>query len=81
MTEYRFMAIVRRHLHMLEATEELPLDAPLRELGLDSMATARLVLELENDLGVALPMTSLTTATFASPRALWAVVLQAMRPR
>jgi acyl carrier protein len=81
MTEYRFMAIVRRHLHMLDAKDELALDTPLWELGLDSMTSARLVIELENDLGVALPEASLTATTFASARALWAVVRQAMRPR
>jgi acyl carrier protein len=81
MTEYRFMAIVRRHLDMLDTSEELALDAPLAELGLDSMGCARLVLEIENDLGVALPLADLSAATFASPRTLWETVRQAMRPR
>lgn len=75
----RFIAIVRRHLPLLAATEDLSPEAPLSDLGLDSMATVGLVVELENELGVRLPEHSLTPATFADVATLWGVVRHSTR--
>lgn len=79
MIDQRFIAIVRRHLHLLVPEEEFAPDTPLRELGLDSMATVRLVIELESELGVTLPESSLTAETFADTASLWSAVSMSMR--
>jgi acyl carrier protein len=75
----RLIAIVRRHLGVAVPAEELAPETPLRELGLDSMATVGLVVELERELGVTLPETSLTAETFADAASLWNAVQHAMR--
>ncbi len=79
MLDPSFLAILRRHLSLVGPAEELTLDAPLRELGLDSMAAVRLVVDLETELGVMLPETSLTAETFADAASLWHAVAAAMR--
>ena len=79
MLDSRFAAIVRRHLHLLAPAEELAPDAPLRELGLDSMATVGLVIDLESELGIAFPESSLTAETFADAASLWRAVGVATR--
>src|SRR5204863_6516932 len=43
-----FVAILRRHLRYLPPEDELTPDAPLRALGLDSMAAVALMLDLED---------------------------------
>jgi acyl carrier protein len=78
MIDPRFVAIVRRHLPLLEAAQALALDTPLEELGLDSMAAAVLVVELERGLGVTLPAPALTSATFATAASLWSAVRGSM---
>ncbi len=78
MLDPRFAAIVRRHLPLLETGQDLSPEASLDELGLDSMARALLVVELERALGVTLPERSLTTATFATAESLWRAVRGSM---
>jgi len=80
MLEQRFLAVLRRHLPLIAPADELPSDAPLRELGLDSMATVRLVMELESELGVVLRESSLTTETFADAASVWDAVRKTMEP-
>jgi acyl carrier protein len=67
-----FSAILRRHLRYLQPGEPLAPDAPLRDLGLDSMAAVTLMLDLEDEFGVTLPDSELTRHTFGTPGALWA---------
>jgi len=78
MIEQRFLSILRRHLPLVAPAEDLAFDAPLRELGLDSMATVRLVIDLETELGVILPDTSLTTETFVDAASVWDAVRKMM---
>ena len=78
MLEQRFLAILRRHLPRIAPSDELAFDAPLRELGLDSMATVRLVMELERELGIILPDSRLTTETFADAASVWTAVRKTM---
>jgi len=77
--DQRFIAIVRRHLRLHVPVEELALDTPLRELGLDSMAAVGLVIDLESELGVTLPESSLTAETFVDFASLWSAVSKSMR--
>ncbi|MCT9087689.1 phosphopantetheine-binding protein [Streptomyces sp. ASQP_92] len=53
-----------------------PLDPALdlKAVGLDSMATIELLVRLEDQYDVEIPEDKLTSATFASPGALWAVL-------
>jgi acyl carrier protein len=69
-----FSAILRRHLRYLPPDKPLAPDAPLRDLGLDSMAAVTLMLDLEDEFGITLPDSELTRNTFATPAALWAAV-------
>jgi acyl carrier protein len=79
MIDPRFIAILRRHLPLVVPAEDVALDTPLRELGLDSMATVLLVVDLERELGVTLPERSLTAETFADAASVWRAVSLAMR--
>jgi acyl carrier protein len=79
MIDPRFIAILRRHLPLIVPAEDFALDTPLRELGLDSMATVRLVMDLESELEVTLPVTSLTAETFADAASVWSAVRKSMR--
>jgi acyl carrier protein len=76
----KFAAILRRYLRYLQPGEPLVPDAPLRDLGLDSMASVMLMLDLEDEFGVALSDSELTRHTFATPAALWAVIDAAAGP-
>ncbi len=79
----RLLAEVRRllaELHPGGAPAEVGLDADLeRELGLDSLSRAELLLRLEDAFGVSLPESILATAE--TPRALLRAVRAATAPR
>ncbi len=66
--------ILRRHLKYLPAGADLPLDADLRSLGLDSMAAVDLLFDLEDNLNVVLPDEALAEYTFATPISLRTVL-------
>jgi acyl carrier protein len=68
-----FEDILRRHL-ALPGDTELTADADLADLGLDSMGTVTLLVDLESELGVTFPDESLVAETFATPGALWTLV-------
>jgi acyl carrier protein len=72
-----FVAILRRHLRYLPPDEELAPDAPLRALGLDSMAAVALMLDLEDEFATVLPDERLSGATFATARSLWSAIVSA----
>jgi acyl carrier protein len=69
-----FEGALRRRLTYLPADEELPSDASLKSLGLDSMQAVELIFDLEDELGVALPDEAMTAQTFATAASLWAAV-------
>ncbi len=66
-----FVAVVRRHLPLLPPEADLAPEADLEGLGLDSMATAHLIVDLELDLGLRLPSPALVPATFVNLTSLW----------
>ena len=45
-----------------------PLDVPLTDLGIDSLRTVRLLVQLERDLGIELPPELITADTFRTVR-------------
>ncbi len=71
-----FDEILRRHLPLQDG----PIDAatPLADLGLDSLGTVSLVMELEEALGIAIPDELLVPDTFASAQSLWSAVAHLM---
>jgi len=66
MDDGTFEAILRKRLKHVEADAAIPDDAPLRELGLDSMQAVELLLDLEDELGIVLPDEAMTAETFAT---------------
>lgn len=77
MDDATFDAILRKRLKYLDAEAALPDDAPLQELGLDSMQAVELLLDLEDELGIVLPDDAMTAETFATPGSLKAAVAAA----
>jgi acyl carrier protein len=63
---------LRRHLPL--HTEPVEENQPLADLGLDSLATVALVLDLEDSLGISMPDDLLTAQTFETAGSLWAVI-------
>lgn len=68
-----FETIVRAQIGM-GPEEELAVDEVLADRGLDSMGTVTLLVELEEAYGIVFPDEALMPDTFATPRALWAMV-------
>jgi acyl carrier protein len=68
-----FEAIVRRYLPL---SGDGPFDPEERlvDLGLDSMGTVALLLDLEEELSIAVPDDLITGASFDSVGSLWALV-------
>jgi acyl carrier protein len=48
--------------------------ARLSDLGLNSLGTVRLVMDIEDTLGISIPDELLVMETFASAEALWSVI-------
>jgi acyl carrier protein len=74
MLDPEFTAVLRPYLKHLPPGAEIPAATPLRALGLDSVASVALVLDLEDHLQVSLPDDLLNADTFATPASLWAAV-------
>lgn len=66
--QQQLLSILRPHLKFLPADQPVDMDASLGELGLDSMASIKLLLDLEQSFGVAVPDEALDENTFASAR-------------
>lgn len=58
--------ILRPHLRFLKAEEPVPMDEDLGRLGLDSMSSIDLLMEIESQLGVQIPDELMTADTFAT---------------
>ncbi|MEY9891979.1 acyl carrier protein [Catenulispora sp. MAP5-51] len=71
MWDERFEESVRRYLPYLPADEELAADTPLRDFGLDSLATVELLSALEASYDVRFQDEALSLATFETPEVLW----------
>jgi len=58
--------LLRPKLRFLGPSEPVPMDRNLGELGLDSMATIDLLMDIEVQLGVSIPDELITVETFAT---------------
>ncbi len=65
--EVRLITLLRPFLRLLPAEAELPMDAELGKLGLDSMQSIELLMALEQEFGVTIPDEKITVETFATP--------------
>lgn len=66
--------ILRPHLRLLTPGAAVPMDDDLGRLGLDSMASIDLLMEIEAQLGVQIPDEMMTVDTFATGNHLLAVI-------
>jgi acyl carrier protein len=66
--------ILRPKLRFLAAGAVVPMDEDLGKLGLDSMASIDLLMEIEQQLGVQIPDELMTADTFATANHLLAVI-------
>ncbi|MEU5762574.1 phosphopantetheine-binding protein [Nocardia sp. NPDC047648] len=69
-----FEKILRTYLPLLPVDTEVTPDMNLADHGLDSMATVRLLLDLEESFAVMIPDHLLSVSTFATPAGLWAAI-------
>lgn len=66
--------LLRPHLRFLKAGDAVPMDEDLGRLGLDSMASIDLLMEIEGKLGLQIPDEMMTTDTFSTGNHLLAVL-------
>jgi acyl carrier protein len=66
-----FEQMLRRHTPFIGPDEPLTEDLPLKDLGLDSMATVELLAALESAYGVRFTNNAMTMERFATPMLLW----------
>lgn len=74
-----FEELLRPHLVMLGDDLPLPGDRRLVDLGLDSLATVAVLIDLEQTFGVMFPDDALVPETFATADALWTRLADLMR--
>ncbi|GAA1957239.1 phosphopantetheine-binding protein [Kitasatospora viridis] len=74
MWDEKFEETLRRFLPFLAPGEQLADDAPLRDLGLDSLGTVELLGTLENAYDIRFLDDALTRETFETPAVLWKTV-------
>lgn len=67
----KFESLLRQHLVLLAPDVPLTSESRLPDLGLDSLATVELLVQLEEYFNVYLPDELLTVETFATPSTLW----------
>jgi acyl carrier protein len=71
-----FLNTLRQHLALLNPTDEIPLDKPLVDLGLDSLAAIELVLDLEDGFAITFPDDTLGPSLFENAAALHRVLAE-----
>lgn len=69
-----YEALLRKHLPFLEPGRALAPDASLTGLGLASLETVALLLDIEEQFNVEIPDELLTQETFETPVSLWQVI-------
>ena len=72
--EQRIQALLRPYLRLLPADAELPMDAELGHLGLDSLQSIDLLMALEQEFGVTIPDEKITVESFSTPASVLALV-------
>ena len=70
----KFEQTLRRHLRLVAADEPIPPEASLVSVGLDSIGTINLLLDIEETFNVSLPGALLTPETFRTRATLEGVV-------
>ncbi|MFF9118767.1 phosphopantetheine-binding protein [Streptomyces massasporeus] len=70
----QFEEVLRRCLPLLGPDTELTPDAELSHLGLDSLGTVALLVDLEETFDVSFPDQALKAETFGQAGALWSVL-------
>lgn len=70
----QFENIVRTHLYDLGPDTPLDPEVPLRDLGLDSLDTVALMVDLEEGFQMSFDDSELSTETFDTATSLWRVV-------
>ncbi|MGW7353312.1 acyl carrier protein [Streptomyces phytohabitans] len=78
MWDQSFEELLRKHLSLLEAEDEITADLSLRDYGLDSMGMVALLSGLEDTYNVRFVDDALNFENFATPATLWETV-SAMR--
>lgn len=73
-SEERLTSLLRPFLRLLPAGAELPMDAELGRLGLDSLQSIDLLMALEQEFGVTIPDEKITVESFATPANVLALV-------
>ena len=63
---HRIGKLVRPSLKFLDTAEPIPAEADLGKLGLDSLASINLLLDLENEFAIQIPDDRLDENTFSS---------------
>lgn len=72
----KFEQILRRHLHLVGADEPIAPDASLQSLGLNSIGTISLLLDIEEEFSISLPTTLVSPEPFRTRAALERVVAE-----
>jgi acyl carrier protein len=70
----KLQEILRSKLRFLSADAAVPMDEDLGKLGLDSMASIDLLMEIEHQLGLQIPDEMMTVDTFSTGNHLLAVI-------
>ena len=70
----KLQEILRPRLRFLKDDDAVPMDEDLGKLGLDSMASIDLLMDIESQLGVQIPDAMMTVDTFATGNHLLAVI-------
>lgn len=70
----KLQEILRPRLRFLKEGDAVPMDEDLGRLGLDSMASIDLLMDIESQLGVQIPDEMMTVDTFATGNHLLAVI-------
>jgi len=74
----KLQEILRPKLRFLTPGADVPMDEDLGELGLDSMASIDLLMDIESQLGVQIPDELMTAETFETGNHLLAVIEKLM---
>lgn len=70
----QFEDLLRHHLPDVDASQVVGSDDSLANLGLDSLATVGLLMELEEEFDIIVPDQMLTPDAFRTPGSLWGMV-------
>ena len=60
----KLLTVLSKHIKFAEDPQNIPLDKPLDELGLDSMRAVNLLLDLEDSFEISFPGSLLSEETF-----------------